>query len=227
MSKPRLLDLYCKAAGASMGYYRAGFDVVGVDIEPQPRYPFPFILGDAIDAMTRMLAGERFLATDGNWYGLDDFDAFAASPPCQAYSKSKALATPGKYEKLIEPTRDALIATGRPFVIENVPGAPLKNPTLLCGMMFGLPLYRHRLFEHNFPVPFLMDYGHGLKQDTASGPNAKRDIVLVFGHAKYKGYRKRAADAMGIDWGMTEGELAEAIPPAFTEFIGRKLMEVL
>lgn len=145
----RFLDLFCGAGGAGMGYHCAGFEVVGVDILPQPRYPFPFIRGDAIDVCRRMIAGEKFLASDGNWYGVDDFDAIHASPPCQAHSTI----TPdkSKHVDLIPATRDVLIASGKPYVIENVMGAirHLRAPIWLCGMVFGLKVYRHRAFESN------------------------------------------------------------------------------
>lgn len=205
----KLLDLFCGAGGAGYGYHLAGFDVVGVDIAPQQNYPFEFRQSDALE----------YLLLHGH-----DFDVIHASPPCQAYSKSKALAK-GNYPKLIEPVREALLKTGKPYVIENVPGAPLINPTLLCGTMFGLNLYRHRYFETSFPIPLLMHHGHGLKQDASHGKGheRKKDVVLVWGKGPYKGYLKRASLAMQIDW-MKEGELAEAIPPAYTKYIGGLLL---
>ena len=136
--KPRLLDLFCGAGGAGMGYSWAGFDVVGVDVNPQPNYPFEFHQADALA------------------YPLDGFDAIHASPPCQAYSRLRRM-RPGKYyPDLVEATRARLVAADRPYAIENVPGAPLLSPLLLCGEYFGLgamcdggwrPLRRHRLFE--------------------------------------------------------------------------------
>jgi DNA (cytosine-5)-methyltransferase 1 len=207
----RLLDLFCGAGGAGMGYHRAGFEVVGVDIKPQPHYPFEFHQGDALE----------YLAEHGR-----EFDVIHASPPCQAYSRIAALATAEDYPKLVEPVRTALIKSGLPYVIENVPGAPLLNPMLLCGTMFNLPLYRHRLFETNFPLPFIWEAPHGKKQDRIHGKDRRRDIVLVVGKGQYKGYRKRASEAMGIDW-MLEQELAEAIPPAYTEYIDKQLMQHL
>lgn len=194
-----------------MGYFRAGFDVVGVDIKPQPHYPFEFHQADALE----------YLAEHGR-----EFDGIHASPPCQAYSRSKSLSRQG-YPKLIGPVRELLIKVGKPFVIENVPGAPLINPLLLCGPMVNLnQLYRHRYFEASFPLPFLWHKPHGAKQDKSHGKSCERakQIVLVWGNAQYKGYLKRASDAMGIDW-MNENEIAEAIPPAYTEFIGRELMK--
>jgi DNA (cytosine-5)-methyltransferase 1 len=127
MTRPRIADLFCKAGGAGMGYYRAGFDVVGVDIEPQPRYPFEFVQADALT------------------FDLDGFDAYHASPPCQGFSAMKR-ATKVEHADLLTPTRARLLATGRPFVLENVEGAPLHEPWKLCGTQFGLKTRRHRLF---------------------------------------------------------------------------------
>ena len=207
MTRPRLLDLFCGAGGAAMGYHRAGFDVVGIDIVPMPRYPFEFIQADALE----------YCAAHGA-----EFDAIHASPPCQAYSRAKNL-TRRQYPMLIEKVRAALIATGRPYVIENVPGAPLKNPALLCGLMFSLKMYRHRIFETSFPVPFELHAPHHAEQDKHYGKNRRREFVSVVGHAQYAGYMPRAREEMGIDW-MNSQELAEAIPPAYTEYIGRYLM---
>lgn len=133
MRKPRLLDLFCKAGGAGYGYWQAGFDVVGVDIEPQKRYPFTFIQADALE----------YLARHGG-----EYDAIHASPPCQAFSKMK---NPDKAHRkahpdLVDPVRELLMRTGRPYIIENVPGAPLLSPVTLCGSQFGLKVYRHRVF---------------------------------------------------------------------------------
>lgn len=145
-----------------MGYYHAGFDVVGVDIAPQPHYPFPFIQGEAIDVLVRMLGGEKFLASDGVWYGIDDFSAIHSSPTCQKYS----LATiqwrkrGNIYPDLIEKTREVLKMTGLPYVIENVPGAPLINPTELSGAKFGMLVRRRRLFETSFPMPLVLNPGY-------------------------------------------------------------------
>ena len=124
---------------------------------------------------------------------------------------------------LVDKTRAALIATSRTYVIENVPGAPLKNPALLCGLMFGLKTYRHRIFETSFPVPFELHSPHYAEQDKHYGKNRMREFVSVVGNVQYVGYMGRAKEAMDIDW-MNSHEIAEAIPPAYTEYIGRYLM---
>lgn len=204
--KPRLLDLFCKAGGASMGYHRAGFEVVGVDIEPQPHYPFEFHQGDALD----------FLAEHGG-----EFDAVAASPPCQAFT----LAAAGGVRKLsghpdlIEPTRRLLRELGKPYAIENVPQAPLIDPVTLCGTSFGLPIIRHRSFECS---KFFMAPSCGYR------PTAR----VSHGGAKTYPYARKN---WGPNWRrhvlpevwpwMTVAESGQAIPPAYTEFIGRQLIE--
>lgn len=134
MIRPRLLDLFCGAGGAAMGYHLAGFDVVGCDINPQPNYPFPFHQYDALAAIVEQ--GHRF-------------DFIHASPPCQSYTPLNAY-NHHEYPDLIAVTRELLVASGKPWIIENVPQAPLIDPVTLCGPMFGLKLYRHRLFEASF-----------------------------------------------------------------------------
>lgn len=204
----RLLDLFCSAGGAAMGYFRAGFtEIVGIDIKPQPRYPFTFIQGDALAPPVR----------------LSYFDAIHASPPCQKYSWSAKRWKNIERLDLIEPTRTILRESGKPFIIENVREAPLVDPILLCGEMFGLKVLRHRLFECNPAVPRLVHYRHwgGVKTG---------HYVTVAGHGgdniKGNGSRKHKQSAMGIDW-MTDEELNEAIPPAYTEWIGRQLIEAI
>jgi len=208
---PRLLDLFCGAGGAAMGYHRAGFEVVGVDLEPQPRYPFAF---ERADAMTFPLKG---------------FDAVHASPPCQAYTALRTLHPDRIYVDLIGRTRNRLRRSGLPWVIENVPGAPLRDPVTLCGTEFSLNvvdggvywLARHRVFESDRPVP------------AASGCRCRgRAVMGVYGHggganpAPGKGRKARLSEArtlLGIGW-MTGPELAQAVPPAYTEYIGRWLI---
>ena len=229
--RPRLLDLFCGAGGAAVGYHRAGFEVVGVDIKPQPHYPFEFHQADALEVLDL-----------GPALGLmprlpSQFDAIHASPPCQRFSDlAKRNKNAADWPDLIAPLRERLVATGLPYVIENVEGAPLINPIVLCGTMFpGLRVIRHRLFEvargtadmamevpahGKHPLVFTHDrrkahYGR-LDEDTA--------FVQVTGGGNASVANKRAA--MGIDW-MLGHELNEAIPPAYTEFIGKHLISVL
>lgn len=211
MSKPRLLDTFCKAGGAGMGYSRAGFEVVGVDIEPQPHYPFEFHQANALD----------YIAEHGR-----EFDVIHASPPCQGYSPMKNV-TGKEYPMLIEDVRELLIASGKPYVIENVEGARrhLINPLKLCGTMFDLRVIRHRLFETNPPIYFPpATCRHWLKV-VAQGrfPKEDKEFACITGSFSNQPYARRA---MGIDW-MRREELAEAIPPAYTEFIGKHLINVL
>lgn len=225
-----------------MGYSRAGFDVVGVDIEPQPRYPFPFILGDAIDVMMRLLAGERFLASDGNWYGLDDFDAFAASPPCQFASEQTPMKHRNNHPNLIPATRALLVSSGKPYVIENVENARkhLNSPVMICGSMLGLPLWRHRYFECGLfwsMSPGSCDHTRRPVTFTSGSHSRKlnrKSPVLLSGTTprsaaeggRFKWTVQDCRAAAEIPW-MTREEIDEAIPPAYTEFIGGKLMEAL
>lgn len=198
-----------------MGYDRAGFDVVGVDIDPQPRYPFEFIQADALKLDPGFLAS---------------FDAIHASPPCQSYSDlAKRNGNAHMWPRLVEPVRQMLQSTGLPYIIENVEGAPLEDPVVLCGTMFPqLRVIRHRLFESNVnlevpphgkhPLVFTHDkrkrhYGQ-LDQDTS--------FVQVTGGGNCS--IANAKDAMGIGW-MTKNELNESIPPAYTEYLGAQLLE--
>ena len=208
-----LLDLFCGAGGAGMGYYRAGFEVEGVDIQPQPSYPFTFYEGDA------------FLWLH-EYNIVDRFDAIHASPPCQRWSPKTA--DTDAHPDLITPLRIALDATGLPYVIENVLRAPLRRDIVLCGSSFGLGVERHRVFEANFPLmaaPCV--HGQQPKQYPLydHGRHYLSRIVHVFGEGGGKS-REHWRDAMGIDW-MTDTELAEAIPPAYTELIGAQLRAYL
>jgi len=202
----RILDLFCGAGGAAMGYHRAGFTVVGVDINPMPRYPFEFIQADAMS------------------FPLDGFAAIHASPPCQRYS-AMSTCRPGlsdEYPDYIGLTRARLQASGVPWVIENVPGSPLRSPVTLCGFMFGLRLYRHRLFETSFQLPAIAHPEHTTPASKA-GHWEPGTIISVAGHIAPIA---EARAAMGIDW-MRREELAEAIPPAYTEWVGAALMAEL
>jgi DNA (cytosine-5)-methyltransferase 1 len=212
--RPLLLDLFCCAGGAGVGYYRAGFDVVGVDIVPRPSYPLAFIQADA-------------MALDPKFVAL--FDAVHASPPCQSYSDlAKRNRNGDEWPRLVEPVREMLRATGKPYVIENVEGAPLEDPVVLCGTMFpGLRVLRHRLFEANFPIQTPPHGKHPKvhtfdKRKSHFGKTDEwKDFVQVTGGGNCS--LAAARDAMGIDW-MTKGEINEAIPPAYTELIGKQLL---
>jgi DNA (cytosine-5)-methyltransferase 1 len=216
MTRPRLLDLFCCAGGAAMGYHRAGFDIVGVDIKPQPRYPFKF---HQADAMT---------------YALDGFDAVHASPPCQDHSTTRGLGARHGTAWMLAATRERLTAYGRPWIVENVKTAPLArqgdlfgaNGLELCGCMFaelrGL-LYEARLFETSFPVPQPPHRLHHWPQTKMGRPPQPGECMQITGH--FSGVTE-ARRRMGADW-MTQDELAQAIPPAYTELVGRALLDHL
>lgn len=205
-----------------MGYHKAGFEVTGVDIEPQPNYPFKFMQMDAVE----------FLKTQD----LTQYSAFHASPPCQKFSRVQSLgkARNGSYKEhpdLIEPIRQILIKTGKPYVIENVEGAPVKNYFVLCGSMFGLKVYRHRWFESNI---FMWQPDHVPHNDsTPSAGNgvSPKGFISICGTGGVKGMKSKEimeywSMAMGIDW-MTRKELAQAIPPAYTKWIGLQMLQQL
>ena len=195
----RILDLFCGAGGAAMGYHRAGFEVVGVDINPQPHYPFEFHQADALT------------------YPLEGFDAYHASPPCQRFSVMQQIHHNQLiHPDLIDPMRQLLIRTGKAYVIENVPKAPIRVDLMLCGTMFGLKMPRHRIFESNVPMPCLtLSCNHLDTYDPYHGGEMARNEKV------------KLAKAMGIDWFMTRPEVREAIPPAYTEYIGKELMNTL
>lgn len=206
MSRLKLLDLFCCAGGAGMGYHRAGFEVVGVDIKPQPRYPFEFHQADAI----------AFCLKHGH-----EFDVIHASPPCQGYSVTKSLSK-SNAPLLILATRQALKSIGCPYVIENVAGArrDMINPITLRGNMFGLRVIRDRLFEVNpwiMSPPLIAVDG---STNSHRGMSTGGEYICV---AVHNFLADEARKAMGIDW-MTSRELAQAIPPAYTEWIGRQLI---
>jgi DNA (cytosine-5)-methyltransferase 1 len=208
VSRPRLLDLFCGAGGCSVGYHRAGFDVVGFDNVPQPNYPFEFIQGDALAA------------------SLTGFDAVHASPPCPAYSLATHYhGTQDNHPDLYKPVQEKLLASGLPYVIENVPGSPVRKDLVLCGEMFGLRVHRHRLFElHGFFVLAPRHQPHVLKGALTNCHIEEGHARLVAGN--YADHED-AADAMGIDWPMSRRELANAIPPAYTFWIGERLLDFL
>jgi len=206
-----------------MGYANAGFDVVGVDIKPQPRYPFEFVRTEALDLLDTLIkfGWER----DRRWT-LDDFDAIHASPPCQRFSSMTGRwGRELEHPDLIWPTRELLASTGLPYVIENVVGAPLEDPICLCGRSFGLPVRRHRLFElGGFTIPLVPPCscgdGPALQVNGHPGGSSKRDPRARFGDTE------EWKQGLGIDW-MTGSEMAQAIPPVYTQFIGDHLREHL
>lgn len=250
MTRPKLLDLFCCEGGASMGYHRAGFDVFGVDLFDQfsqKRYPFPSHKGDALDALDKILDG-GWLVFERHHKGsvfeqivsASQFDAIVASPPCQHASAGTRAQDRSRYPRLIEPTRDALVASGKPYVIENVKGADLHDPILLCGTMFGLSavdddgtpleMWRHRLFESNAPLaaPSVCKHGWHSGQVAGSYGGARRDKdeARNVRHGGYVPSKRVQQQLLGIDW-MTERGMHQSIPPAFTEHIGLQLIEVL
>lgn len=207
----RLLDLFCGVGGAAMGYHRAGFEVVGVDHRKMPRYPFEFHKADALE----------FLMEHAH-----EFDVIHASPPCQGYTRLN-YETKGSHPKMVPATREALALTGKPTIMENVPGAPVRSDIVLCGEMFGLAVQRHRWFEienweckpldHPKHQGSVAGYRHG---EWVEGP-----YVAVYGRGGGKGTVEVWQQAMGIDWTTRRTELANAIPPAYTEYLGRQLMD--
>ena len=223
--KPRLLDLFCCAGGAGRGYADAGFEVVGVDIDPQPNYPFEFHQADAIE----------FVRDHGH-----EFDAVHASPPCQTFSRTKTLHS-NEHPDLIKPTRDALVASGKPWVIENVVGAPLIDPIKLSGQHFnmtapdvdGVPLklVRHRLFESNILLRVPDSFHANRHIQTASiygagggwTPRHRDNPDRRGGYIPHTDVIKKL---LGIDW-MTKHEMSQSIPPVFTEWVGGQIIEYL
>lgn len=218
--RPKLLDLFCKAGGAAAGYHAAGFFVVGIDQHWQPNYPFFQRRETLYDEQEH-----AFVC----WI-RENFDAVHASPPCQAHTDLQRQSK-RDYPCFIEATRRILTRTGLPFVIENVEGAPLINPVKLCGTMFPeLRVLRHRLFEVNFPLwapdckPHPLVFTHDKRKAHYGKLDQNTSFVQVTGGGNCS--KANAADAMRIDW-MTKEELNEAIPPAYTRFIGRQLLNYI
>lgn len=204
-SKPKLLDLFCGGGGGAMGYARAGFDIMGIDINWQGEYPFNFARQDAF----------AFARRHGS-----EFDIIHASPPCQAYSLAGRFHGPNGHPDMLGDVRDMLIEIGKPYIIENVMTAPIRPQLMLCGTMFGLRIKKHRLFESNLKLP------------KAPGPCGDHSRVYNPFHGEH---RTMAAfrEAMGIDWLGTgggqvyrrAGDLSDAIPPAYTEYIGLSILK--
>jgi DNA (cytosine-5)-methyltransferase 1 len=196
--QPRLLDLFSGAGGATRGYQLAGFHVTGVDLEPQPRY-----------------CGDEFHQADAMTFPLEGYDAIHASPPCQVFSVATQHAR-GNHEDLLTPIRERLLAQAAPWVIENVPGAPMRADYKLCGCMFGLGrLRRERWFETSW---------HGFDMRPACHHPEPAITVTTKGQPNRTGYAQEAIEAMRIDW-MTMRERGLAIPPAYTEYVGSRLLE--
>jgi DNA (cytosine-5)-methyltransferase 1 len=204
-SRPAVLDLFCGAGGAGMGYWLAGFDVVGVDIQPQKRYPFRFIQADALT------------------FPLPGFDLIHASPICKSYSATAVL-NDATHPRQVEAVRERLAGSGVPYVIENVPGAPLRSPVMLCGAMFpGLAVYRHRLFETSFRIPAPPEPEHRWPLAKMGRPVRPGEFMQPVGHFSDVA---AARAAMQIPW-MGRDELAQAIPPAYTLHVGRAALAAL
>lgn len=233
MSAPILLDLFCCAGGAGMGYHRAGFEVFGVDVNPQPRYPFWFHQGDAIDVLIVLLAGGAvtFTRADGATRDLRlaDIAAVHASPPCQTFTayRRKGHGVGDGYLNLIPETRMLVRRTGLPYLIENVETAraELEAPVMLCGSSFHLDVRRHRLFESNVPLETpACDHGWQTPRfaPATNRTNLRRTVEVGVWRIPLEVQKA----AMGIEW-MELRELSEAIPPAYTEHLGRQIIEQL
>jgi DNA (cytosine-5)-methyltransferase 1 len=216
----KLLDLFCGAGGAGEGYRLAGFEVTGVDIVSQPSNPHDFIQADALDCLES---------------SFHKYDAIHASPPCQAYSRLKAL-TKKAHPKLIVKVRKLLKATGKPYIIENVIGAPLcsrsdifgNHGVILCGSMFGLGVWRHRVFETSFPVPQPV-HRHDLVPlpvdvSGTGGPRKGARLSSGGGDSRKPRSIAEAQEVMGINW-MIRREINQAVPPRYTEYLAKYLIE--
>lgn len=239
--QPVIIDGYCGEGGAGEGYSRAGFFVLGVDHLPRMRhkYPHAFLAWEMEALLKDLIKGKRFTwRTKKNQYfsvGLDQVAALHVSPPCQGYSITK-FSHDTYYPKRVDAVRELLLATGLPYVIENVEGAPLRDPICLCGSHFGLratdtegeeiKLQRHRLFESNVPLLSPGPHNHDSSVRTAGvygGGRAKKADKYHGGYVPLASVRR---ELMGAPW-MTQRGLSEAIPPAYTEFVGKQLMEAL
>lgn len=212
-----------------MGYYRAGFDVVGVDIEPQPRYPFPFLQGDVLEVLKTLLAGGHLCFTGEHQYALNDFSAIHASPPCQRRTKAQKIQK-REHPALIGPTRFLLERTGLNYVIENVvpddaatDDDPLVDPVMLCGAMFGLKTYRHRLFESNVSLGAPPHPTHVARTAKMGRPPQPGEFMHVVGN--FSGV-EHGREVMGMPWASRDG-LREAIPPVYAQWVGGWLLNPL
>lgn len=215
--RPRLLDLFCGAGGSGVGYHRAGFDVVGVDIEPQPRYPFEFIQADAF----KVLSNGAF---EEIWW---DVSVIHASPPCHDHSSLAGITGKNGTHWLLATTHGQCDRIGLPFVIENVGRANMPNSVTLCGSSFGLGVRRHRKFIVSPSLILVPPCAHHLQPEpldvTGGGPSRVGRERSGGGVSRKPRNVEEAGNAMGIDW-MTRAELNQAVPPAFTEYIGLQLL---
>lgn len=214
MSRPRLLDLYCCQGGASAGYVAAGFDVTGVDMDPQPRYPYRFVRDSALGYLFHVIeTGE-----------IGQYAAVAASPPCQGYAAARTIrGNEHPSADQLPLVRQMLAECGIPYIIENVVGAPMRDPVMLCGTMFGLRTYRHRLFESNVPLaapPHPRHIRTAVKLGRKLSPD---DFYTAVGNFHSVGIVR---EDMGVPW-MSRDGVRESIPPAYTEHLGRQLMAFL
>lgn len=230
--KPRLLDLFCGAGCAAKGYHDAGFEIVGIDINPQPNYPYQFIQADAVELLRDGFIG---------WTYVSEFAAIHASPPCQHYTKygNKVKDIKERYEDFLSPTRELLIDSDLPYVIENVARAPMVDPVKLCGSMFEgrgtNDLQRHRLFETNWELeaPGICDhsiwepdrYPGGSWKARGLTPSSPVRKTIEIG--RWNIPLKTQKWAMGVDWNLTLRELSEGVPPAYTKYIGTQLIAQL
>ena len=220
----KLLDLFCGAGGAGVGYHRAGFEVTGVDIAPQPNYPFTFIQADALEYLCE------------HW---QEYDVIHASPPCQRYTQLNRIKSIAQftdsYADLIGITRTLLRFTDKPYIIENVPGARklMRNPVMLCGSMFKqLRVYRHRLFESNIMLFTPQHLPHNDSTPAANSGVSPKGFTSVCGNGGIRNLPdgwttlSYVSMAMGIDW-MKRREISESIPPAFTEYLGKQMLRAV
>lgn len=223
MRKQRLLDLCCGAGGAAKGYVDAGFEVFGVDIEPQPHYPYEFLQADALDVLDGIVTDKVLHRRRLN------FDVIHASFPCQqwtVYNNCRPGHKP-RWPDLVGPGRVLLQATGMPYVIENVAGAPLQGAVQLCGTAFGIRVRRHRYFESNMPlVGIPCDHGRFTDRPFPGSTNRPNGRT-VCNIGEYRVPLRVQKEVMEIDWDVTLHELSEAIPPRYTEFIGRQVQDYL
>lgn len=222
MDNPWLLDLFAGPGGAGEGYRRAGFHVVSCDIAWQKHNPHEFYQADALTVLDTLLAGHK-------WEGfrLHDFQAIHASPPCEDWCPLKALHPDKSYPRLIEPTRERLLRTGLPWIMENIPTAPLLYGVTLCGTMFDLRVYRHRRFETSHYLWQPAHPRHVKRTGLGKGQTQRKAAYMAGGFVTVTGNVGRyAGEAMGIDW-MNGDELSKAIPPAYTDWLGRQLLSVV